>query len=347
MTSPGQHRKFSSTSSAAIVGWVVLLALPVISIAGCGSGMAQTTVPPKRLGILASVSCPTPDGPGLWTLLLRNLADRGWIEGRTLIVDCVAAAGHLERAPALAAELVAQQPDVLFAASTPAVRALKEATAQISIVTVASDPLRSGIVSSLARPDANITGLAPMLFDLLAKRTELMKELLPRLSRLAIIYRKGADPIDHEQIQKDMAAAAQTLGFAWNIFYPASTEDIDEIFTGLAAGSYDAAYIVTNPVTYENRARIARIALQHRMPTISETTDYAREGVLLSYGLEGSRLVGGAAEYVDKLLRGAKPADLPLQQPTKFELVINKRTAEALGVAIPPSLLLQADEVIE
>jgi ABC-type uncharacterized transport system substrate-binding protein len=260
----------------------------------------------------------------LWPLLW-SLADRGWVEGRTLIVDCIQAGGRMQDVPALAADLVARKPDVLFGESTPVVRALKQATGKIPIVTIASDPLGSGIVTNLAHPEANVTGLAPMSFDLAAKRTELLRDVLPRLSRLALI---GADPVEQEQMQTSVA-------------------DVGATFEQLAAEGYDAVYLWPSPFAFLNRARIAAAAIQYRLPTISDTTEYARFGVLLSYGVQDGSLLRAAAEYVDKLLRGAKPADLPLQQPTKFELVINLGTAKALGLTIPQSVLLRADEVIE
>ncbi len=243
-------------------------------------------------------------------------------------------------------ELVARKPDVLVGESTPIVRALKQATTKIPIVTAAPDPLASGIVTDLARPETNVTGLAPMSIDLVAKRTEILKDLLPRLSRLAVILR-AADPVDHERIQKDVSAAGLALGFTWEIFDPPSVTDVGELFENIAAERYDAVYVVSSPLLYLYKGSIVEAALKHRIPTISESTEYTRLGLLLSYGLQSSDLMQHAADYVDKLLRGAKPADLPLQQPTKFELVINLSTAKVLGVPVPESVLLRADEVIE
>jgi putative tryptophan/tyrosine transport system substrate-binding protein len=347
MATQAQGRIFIAVRSAALVARVSMLALTVLVAMGGGPGRAQTATSPKRFGWLGSVGCPVPGAPSIAFVLPHRLAELGWIEGRDLIIDCISAAGRMDQAPALADELVARLPDVLFGVSTPVIRALKQATATIPIVTIASDPLRSGIVSNLAHPEGNVTGLAPMSFDLLAKRIELMKDLLPRLSRVALFYRKGGDAIDLQQMQNDTIAAAKALGFTWEIVYPTDAEDIDEIFARLAAEGFDAAYIWPGPFAYANRGRYAKMALQHRIPTISDTTEYAREGVLLSYGLDTNRLLVLAADYIDKLLRGAKPADLPLQQPTKFDLVINLKTAKALGLTIPQSILFRADELIE
>ena len=345
MAMPAQDCRFGSAKRSALVARVLLA---VIFTAGVHPGLAQKSAPSKHLGILASWACPERLVPEmrLWPLLW-SLADRGWVEGRTLIVDCIQAGNRMQDVPALAAELVARKPDVLFGESTPVVRALKKATAKIPIVTIASDPLGSGIGTNLAHPEANVTGLAPMSFDLAAKRTELLRDVLPRLSRLALIYRTDPDPAEIEQMQKDIRSAGLALGFTWKVFYLTSIGDIGATFEQLAAEGYDAVYIWPSPFAFFNKARIAAAALQYRLPTISDTTEFARVGVLLSYGVQDSSLLRAAAEYVDKLLRGAKPADLPLQQPTKFELVINLGTAKALGLTIPQSVLLRADEVIE
>jgi putative ABC transport system substrate-binding protein len=331
-----------------------MLALAILIGGICNSAIAQTKLPPKRLGILSPIACPAPgfpvfqagDVPRHNSFLLQVLAKRGWIEGKTLIVDC-AAGGHIEQLPALAADLVARKPDVLFGRSTQTVRALKQATANIPIVTAASDPLRSGIVSNLAHPEANVTGLAPMSFELVAKRTELLKEVLPRLSRLAVINSIGVDPTDEEHMRADISTAGRALGFSFEIFTPTGVEDLDEIFERLESEGFDAAYIWPSPFIFGYQAYIVTAALKYRVPTISEDSDDARVGVLLSYGLDNAHIQRGAADYIDKILRGAKPADLPLQQPTKLNLVINLGVAKALGLTIPQSILLRADEVIE
>jgi putative ABC transport system substrate-binding protein len=327
-----------------------MFALAILIGAICNSAIAQTNAPPKRLGILDPIICPAPGFP--YSLrrimfLLQALAERGWIEGKTLIVDCAAVGEHIEQLPALAADLVARKPDVLFGESTQVVRALKQATAKIPIITAASDPLRSGIVSNLAHPEANVTGLAPMSFELVAKRTELLKDLLPRFSRLAVINGIGADPTDQEHMQADITTAGRTLGFSFEIFTPTEVADLDEIFERVEAEGFDAAYIWPSPFTLNYRAYIAIAALKHRVPTISERSEDAHTGILLSYGLDSVQIQQSAAGYVDNVLRGAKPGDLPLQQPAKLEMVINLGVAKVLGLTIPQSILLRADKVIE
>ena len=342
------NRLLLGDKSAASVVRLMLIGV-AIYITGGRPGNAETTTPPKRLGILmGGSSCPSPSGPAFWKPLLQKLADRGWVEGQSLVIDCVSANGRIEQAPTLARELVVRRPDVLFGAATLTVRALKQATTEIPNITLASDPLSSGIVDNLAHPEANVTGIAPMTFDLTGKRMGVLKELLPRLSKLAVIcvVRSTPDPVDDKRLREDVAKSAEALGVSWSAFYP-TKENVEQVFTQIAADRFDAAYLWTTAFSFAEREQIARAALEHGVSTISDLADYARQGLLLTYGQDFSSFMGDAAEYVDKLLRGAKPADLPLQQPTKFDLVINLKTAKVLGVAIPPSLLARADEVIE
>jgi putative tryptophan/tyrosine transport system substrate-binding protein len=343
-----QNRSPSSRKTGVPTALAILLALAVVIATDHQPSLAQAGRPTKRVGILASTWCPERESPKRDDLLpmLTSLTNRGWIEGRNLIVDCVAAGGRLQELPVLAAGLVARKPDVLVGESTPVVRALKQATTKIPIVTAGPDPLASGIVTHLAHPEANVTGLAPMSIDLVAKRTELLRDLLPRLSRLAVILR-AADPVDHDRIQEDVSAAGAALGFTWKIFDPPTVTDVGELFENISAEGYDAVYVVSSPLLYLYKGSIIEASLKYRIPTISESTEYTRLGLLLSYGLQSRDLMEHAADYVDQLLRGAKPADLPLQQPTKFELVINLRIAKVLGLTVPESILLRADEVIE
>ncbi len=236
---------------------------------------------------------------------------------------------------------------MLFGSSTPVIRALKSATRTIPIVSAASDPLQSGLVSNLAHPEANVTGVSTISFDLVAKRMEFLKETLPGLSRLAFITRKGADLLDLHRMGDEITKAANVFGYTWEVFYLGVPEEIDAAFARLASEGYDAAYISPGPFTYLHRVRIGDMARQHRVPTVADATEYAKAGALLSYGVDGVKLLTQAAEYIDKILRGKKPADLPVEQPTKYELAINLKTAKALGLTVPPSLHARADEVIE
>jgi putative tryptophan/tyrosine transport system substrate-binding protein len=269
------------------------------------------------------------------------------VEDRTLIRDCVLAYGRFEQAPALAAELVARRPDVLFGTATPTVRALMQATKTIPIILVAGDPIESGLVKNLARPEGNVTGISLIHFDLLAKRIELLKQLIPRLSRLAFVVGKGLDLVDFERQSSELNHAADVLGFSWQVFYLAGAEDVDKFFANLAAEGFDAAYIPPGSVNYQIREQIGDAARQYRVPTVADLDVFARAGALLSYGVDVSTVYVRAAEYIDKILRGAKPADLPVEQPTKFRLIINVKTANALGLYVPLHLQQLADELIE
>ncbi len=326
--------------------------LVVAFVMACPSVMAaQPGISPKRLGILSTTVCPTSEKPTFWGPLLQNLAGRGWRQGENLIIDCVAAGGVVKRVPELALELVARRPDVLLGASNPTVLALKHATTTIPIVTAASDPLRGHIIESLAHPEANITGMAPMIWDLVGKRMELLKDILPRLSRVAVIRSHTTDDAEStgglQALETDVGAAAKELDFSWKLFDPSNLEEMDRTFAQIAADGFDAAYVWSSPFTFLNRRPIAQMALRYGVPTISDNSDFASEGILLTYGMDLSRLVEGTAEYIDPLLRGAKPADLPLRQPTEFDLVINLKTAKALGIKVPASVLILATEVVE
>jgi putative ABC transport system substrate-binding protein len=243
--------------------------------------------------------------------------------------------------------LVARRPDVLAAQPIDYVRALKQATVAIPIVMVTTpNPVESGLVGNLARPEVNVTGVMSSGREVAAKRIGLLKRLLPRLAKLAVIERKGGDAVVHAQLEKDVTEAATKLGFVWQAFYPAAPEDYDAIFARLAAEGFDAAYVEPGPLLDANQTRIAGLAMRHRIPTVGNYPYHAENGLLLAYGESADPLNERAAEYIDKILRGAEPADLPIEGPIKFNLVVNLKTAKGLGLPIPESFLLLADKVI-
>ena len=325
------------------MGFVGLLAVAMATCPGLATAQ-NTNAPPKRLGFLSGFGCSTDADP---SPMRRRLAELGWINGQTLIVDCVSTV-YPDQAGALAAELVARRPDVLAAQPTDYVRALKQATATIPIVMVTTpNPVESGLVTNLARPEANVTGVVSSGREVAAKRIELLKRLLPRLAKLAVIERKGGDAVVHAQLEKDVTDAATKLGFAWQAFYPAAPEDYDAIFARLAAEGFDAAYVEPGPLLDANQTRVARLAMRHRVPTVGNYPYHAENGLLLAYGEAANPLNRRAAEYIDKILRGAKPGDLPIEGPIKFNLVVNLKTAKALGLLVPESFLLFADKVIK
>jgi putative ABC transport system substrate-binding protein len=302
----------------------------------------QPTQPLKRVGILA---CPLqPDN-----LVVRRLAELGWVEGQNFVFECVSAVDRLDQVPALARELVSRRPDVLIAIPYTFVIALKRETTTIPIVMLGTwEPERLGFITSLARPGGNVTGVAR--FGLLPKQMETLKEIVPNLRRVALVtgvLAADTSPEASKIGQEDPERAASALGFTWQVFGAAVATDYDEIFARLAAEHFDAAYIPSTPFNSNNLTRICQLALRHRIPAVSEVAAWPRGGLLLSYGQDGPWSVARGIEYVDKILRGAKPSDLPVEQATKLELVINLKTAKELGLTVPPSLIARADEVIE
>jgi ABC-type uncharacterized transport system substrate-binding protein len=280
--------------------------------------------------------------------VLQGLHDLGYVEGKNIAFEYRWADGKLDRLPELAAELVRLKVDVLvtFGGVVPATVA-KKATSTIPIVmaTGGSDPVRSGLVASLARPGGNVTGLANLFTELSGKQMELLKEIVPKLSRLAIIWHPDT-PTAKSQL-KDRQAAAQSLGLKVQFLEVRVPNDIDDAFLAARKGQARAVLVAANPFIFTHLTRIAELALKHRLPVIHSQTDFAEAGGLLAYGPSDSEMYRRTAVYVDKILKGAKPADLPVEQPTKFELVINLKTAKQIGVTIPQSILYRADKVIK
>ena len=276
---------------------------------------------------------------------VQRLRELGWTEGRTLIIDYRWAEGRSERVTDIAAEFVRDKVDLIFASGTEAALAVKKATALIPIVfPVAGDPVGSGMVASLARPGGNVTGLSNLAADLAPKRLEILRDMFPRLDRLAImanVSTPGAVLEMHE-----FQEAARALRLEVIPLEIRRTEDIAPALESLK-GPVGSLYVVGDPLVNLNRVRINTFALVGRLPTMYVQREYVEAGGLMSYGPNFLNMFRRAADYVDKILRGAKPADLPVEQPTKFDLVINLVTARALGLTVPPTVLARADEVIE
>jgi putative tryptophan/tyrosine transport system substrate-binding protein len=286
-----------------------------------------------------------PAGWRPWTdAFVGQLRKLGWIEGRTIAIEYRWSEGRPERATEIAAEFVRLKVDVIVTSGT-AVPTVKQATAVIPIVfAIAIDPVGGGLIASLARPGGNVTGLSVQQTDIAGKRLELLREVVPRLRRVAIMVDVGFAQGVLEM--GEVEATARTLGLEVTPLEIRRAEDIAAAFTALKAQA-DALYVVVNALVSTNRTRIITLALGARLPTIFNTRDFVQVGGLMSYGPNYSDLFRRAAEYVDKILRGTKPGDIPVEQPTKFDLVLNLTTAKALGLAIPESFLLRADEVIE
>jgi putative tryptophan/tyrosine transport system substrate-binding protein len=274
------------------------------------------------------------------------LRELGWIEGRNLAFERRSAENRLERLPDLAAELVRLNVDVIVGLGTLGPLAAKRATTTIPIVMAnAGDPLGSGLVESLARPGGNVTGMSLMVPDLGGKRLEVLKEVLPRLSRVAVLW--NADNPYAALVFKETQAASQALGIQIQSLELRGPDEFGGTFEVLKAQRPDALIAVEDPLTVSNRKVIADFAAGYRLPALYGLKEFVAAGGLMSYGASLADLYRRAAGYVDKIFKGAKPADLPVQQPTKFELVINLKAATALGLTVPDKLLALADEVIE
>jgi putative ABC transport system substrate-binding protein len=277
---------------------------------------------------------------------LQRLRELGWIEGRSVAIEYRWGESRTERFPEMAADLVRLRVDIIVATSIAAALAAKQATAVIPIVfPIAGDPLGTGLVASLARPGGNVTGLSNQAADLAGKRVEILREVAPGLRRLAILANAGY-PGRISEIA-DIQAAARTLGLDVDAFEIRETEDIASVFDTALKERTNALYVVGDTLMNSNRVRISTLAVNARLPTIFDAREYVEAGGLMSYGANIPLQFGRAAELVDKILRGAKPGDIPVEQPTKFELAINLTTAKVVGLTVPPALLARADEVIE
>jgi len=278
----------------------------------------------------------------------QGLRDLGYEEGRNISIDYRWAEGHDERLPALAAELVRLNPDVFVTHAIPGIRAAQQATSTIPIVMgTSSDPVRLGLVKSLAKPGGNTTGVASQLIDLAAKRLELLREAVPKLRQVAVLS-NPANATAREAV-KETDVAARTLGVRVRSFKVVrEPTELETEFTAILRERPDALIVIPDPlIVGAHSARIAEFAARNRLPAMGGERGFVAAGGLISYGgdfLEGWRI---AARYVGRILKGAKPADLPVEQPTKFELAINLKTAKALGLTVPPALLLRADQITE
>jgi putative ABC transport system substrate-binding protein len=321
------------TRLATAVG-LLLLAAPL-------AAEAQPAGKVYRIGILV----PGSTSPQIQAFR-EGLRDLGYVEGQNLAIEYRSAEDRLERLPGLASELVTLKVDIIYATVTPAAQAAKNATKTIPIVFGASsDPVDYGLVASLARPGGNITGLSNTAPDLSGKRLELLKEVVPGISRIAVLW-NSANPIIARQL-RETEVAAQVLGAQLQVVDVRGPDDFARAFRAVTMGRPSALVVLADFLTTGHRGRIAEFAAKNRLPAISEFREFAAAGCLMAYGPSVPDLGRRAAVFVDKILKGAKPADLPVEQPTKFEFVINLKTTKALGLTIPPSVLVRADEVIQ
>jgi len=308
--------------------------------------LAARAQQPGRLRTIGFLGPNTHSAASEWVAaLVKRLRELGWTEGRTITIEYRWAEGREERFAEIAAELVRLKADVIVTSGTQAVMASKNATSVIPIVfATAGDPVGSGLVASLARPGGNVTGLATLANELAGKRLELLREVVPSLRRLAIMGNVGNPYIMLEL--DEVRAAARMLGLEAITLEIRRAQDLASAFEALKSGA-DALYVCTDALVNTHRIRINIAALGERLPTMHGSRDFVEAGGLMSYGPNFPDMFRRTADYVDKILRGAKPGDLPVEQPTKFDLVVNLTTAKALRLEIPPTLLTRADEVLE
>jgi putative ABC transport system substrate-binding protein len=316
---------------------VGLLAAPLAAEAQHAGKIARIAV----LGATRAEDLPQSEG------LRQGLRDHGYVEGQNIAIEYRWAHGRFERLPDLAAELARLKPDVIVAFVTQASLAAKNATSTIPIVMVAvGDPVRAGLVPSLARPGGNVTGNSSVSVEVMGKSLEILKEVAPERRRVSILW-NPANAVFQAQMVKEAEAAGRRLGLRMHTIAASDATSIDRAFQSMTRERAEALAVLSDPMFIAERARIATLAAKSRLPSVSGVRQYAEAGGLVAYGPNFYELYRRAAGYVDRILRGARPGDLPIEQPTTFELVINLKTAAALGLTIPPSLLLRANHLIE
>jgi putative tryptophan/tyrosine transport system substrate-binding protein len=327
-----------STRRAFIGALTGLLAAPL-------AAEAQQAGKVYRVGYLTAGSVTA--NPRVLEAFRHGLRDLGWVEGQNIVIEYRSAEGRFDRLPDLAAELVRLKVDVIAAAPTPAALAAKNATGTVPIVGVSlTEPVGLGLIASLARPGGNVTGVSYSVgTDIFGKDLELLKEVVPKVRRVAVLSNPDgpAQPLTISNIK----GAARSLGLQLLLLEARAPGDFDGAFAAMARERVGALFVVTDPMFIPHRARLTYLAAKNRLPSIFTQRADVEAGGLISYGPNFADMYRRAATYVDKILRGAKPADLPVEQPTTFELVINLKTAKALGLTIPPSLLQRADELIQ
>jgi putative ABC transport system substrate-binding protein len=320
---------------------ILLLALFLISFSFTFAESQETTKRLQTIGFIQGGATPS----SLVDAFRQGLHDSGHIEGRNVLIEYRRAYGNPDQLPGLVTELVHQKVDIIFTANTPAALAAKKATTSIPIVIVAlSDPVEAGLVDSLAHPGGNVTGLTRFSAELSGKRLELLKEAFPRISLVAILW--NPDIPGPTLAFKETQAAANVVGVQLGSFEVRTPNDFDRAFSAIIKKRVGALMVLGDALTIMQRPKILAFAAKNRLPAIYDRPDDVNEGGLMFYGVNEPELFRRAAVYVDKILKGAKPADLPVEQPTKFELVINLKTANQIGLTIPPNVLARADRVI-
>ncbi len=324
------------------IGCMVTLILSLLTAPLTSTAQQAAKVP--RLGLLIPGSS-SAFAPRI-EAFRYGLRDLGYVEGRNITMEYRFAEGQDDRLPALVAELIRLQVDIIVTDGEAAIRAAQHATTTIPIVmAVSGDPVGIGHVASLARPGGNITGLSFMQPEVSGKRLELLQEAVPKLSHVAVLW----DPANPSSTLgfKETQTAAHALGLPLQSLEVRGPDEFDQAFAAMTSEHADALVVLSNPLFFEHRRQLAELAVKHRLPAIFLFREYVEAGGLMAYGANLNAMYRRAAYYVDRILKGTKPADLPVEQPMKLELVLNLKTAQALGITLPPSILFQADEVLK
>jgi putative ABC transport system substrate-binding protein len=308
---------------------------------------AQAPARVFRIGLLGGSPPTSPEAAHVWAAFFQGLRELGYVEGRNVVIEGRWYGDNIERLPALAAELVRLPVDVIVAGAAPAPEAARRATSTIPIVlSNHSDPVASGLVASLARPGGNVTGSSIALREVIGKQLQLLKEVVPGLQRIAVLT--NPDLLGHELDVRELDIAARALAVGTHLLTARGPGAFADAFAAATKERVGALFILRGgSMFFAHRGRLAELAARSRLPAMSPLREYVQAGGLMSYGVDVRDTFRRAASYVDRILRGAKPADLPVEQPTKFELVINLKTAKTLGLTIPPAVLARADQVIE
>ena len=336
---------FSDNPKSAIQNrkwWGIFAIAFVLAFGGVGARAQQPTKVP-RIGYLTAASL---SAIAERTEAFRQgLRELGYVEGKNIVIEWRFSEGKADRLPALAAELVRLKVDIIVSAGPAVTRPAKEATATIPIVMAFdNDPVGNGFVASLARPSGNITGLSTLAPEISGKQVELLKEIVSKLSRVAVLG-TSTNP-GNARALKEIEVAAGAFGVKLQYLDVRGAKDIETVFRAASKGRADAVLVLTGPVLVINRKQVIDLAVKNRLPATYYRSEFVEDGGLMSYGVNIADLDRRAATYVDKILKGAKPADLPVEQPTKFELVINLKAAKQIGLTIPPNVLARADKVI-
>ncbi|HVI62515.1 MAG TPA: ABC transporter substrate-binding protein [Bradyrhizobium sp.] len=310
---------------------------------------AQPSAKIPRIGLMVTGSLQSPEARVQLDAFRQGLRQLGYTEGRNIAIEYRGADGRIERFPNLAAELVRLEVDLIFAANTRAALAARQATSTIPIVSaVMGDPVEDGLVASLAQPGGNVTGLTFLAPELTAKRMQLLKDALPNVSRVAALWHPGAyGERTMDDMLKATESAAQTLGVQLQLIEVRAAGELERAFSTMMKERAEALFLFPTPMLFLARRRIIELAATNRLPSVSQAREFVELGGLIAYGANINDLFRRSTVYVDKILKGAKPADLPVEQPTRFELVINLKTAKTLGIDLPLGLMIRADEMIE